>query len=86
MDGMKQLFKVARISAGKVKWEDWLELNEHQARLIANSGYGKRKEGYLLNENVVLELLKHKISRTARFALRVLLIDVRKGYAMVVYI
>ena len=86
MDGMKKLCKVARISGGKVKWEDWLELNEHQARLIADSGCGKRKEGALLNENVILELLGQKISRAVRFALHVLLIDVRKGYAMVVYI
>ena len=83
---MKKPYKVARISRNKVKWEDWLELSEDQAKMIADSSCGKRKEGYLLNENVILELLGQKISRAVRFALHVLLIDVRKGYAMVVYI
>ena len=83
---MKKPYKVARISGNKVKWEDWLELSEDQAKMIADSSCGKRKKGYLLNENVMLELLGQKISRTIRFVLHALLIDVKKGYAMVVFV
>lgn len=83
---MKKPYKVARILGNKVKWEDWLELSEDQAKMIADSSCGKRKEGYLLNENVMLELLGQKISRIVRFALHALLIDVKKGYAMVVFV
>lgn len=83
---MKKPYKVARISGNKVKWEDWLELSEDQAKMIIGCSCGKKKEGYLLNENVMLELLGQKISRTVRFALHALLIDVKKGYAMVVFV
>lgn len=86
MDGMEKLCKVARISGIKVKWEDWLELNKDLLKLVAESSCERKRDGYLLNENILLEFLEQKISRALRFALHALLIDVRKGYAIVIYI
>ena len=82
---MKKLYRVARISANKIKKEDCLKLSEDQALRIASHCI-IRKEGYALDEEILSELLAFHISRTDRFALIALLIDVRKGFQIVVFV
>lgn len=82
---MKKPYRVARVSANKIRREDSLELTEEQARRIVE-GCPMRKGGYTLNEDVLAELLALAVSRNQRFALFALLIEVRKGFLIVVFI
>lgn len=80
---MKKPYKVARISSNKIRREDNLELTEEQtARVVAHSQ--KWKCGYVLDKDVLAELLTLAVSRNQRFALIALLIEVKKGFKMVV--
>lgn len=80
---MKKAYKVARITANKIRREDLLELTEEQAMKVT-AHCRTRKYGYVLNEDVLAELLALAISRSQRFALVALLIEVRSGFKMVV--
>lgn len=82
---MNKVYKVARMSANKIKWEDSIDLAEQWADRIASSCV-KWKNGYALDENVLVELLNLCAGETVRFALLALLVDVRKGYKMVLFI
>lgn len=73
------------MSANNVRWEDSIDLSEEWAERIANSCV-KRKDGYALDENVLAELLDLHASETIRFALLALLVDVRKGHKIVLFI
>ena len=80
---MKKPYRVARIAANKIRREDLLELTEDQAaRVTAHSR--KWKNGYVLDEDVLAELLTLAVSRSQRFALIALLIEVGKGFKTVV--
>jgi hypothetical protein len=82
---MRKTYRIARMSANNVRWEDSIDLSEEWAERIANSCV-KRKDGYALDENVLAELLDLHASETIRFALLALLVDVRKGHKIVLFI
>ena len=82
---MNKVYKVARMSANKFRWEDELLMPEEWADRIASS-CEKRKDGYALDENVLAELLDLHASETIRFALLALLVDVIKGHKIVLFI
>ena len=62
---MKKPYKVARVSANKIKKEDYLELSEEQAGRVVESST-MRKGGYALDEEILTELLAFPISRITR--------------------
>ena len=80
---MKKPYRVVRISANKIRREDLLELTEEQAMRVTDHCQMK-KYGYVLNEDVLTELLALAVSRNQKFALVALLIEVRKGFKMAV--
>ena len=82
---MKKLYKVARIASEKVKWVESLELKEEMAERIAGSCC-KKKGGYILNKNVLLEFLDSGVSGNDRFVLLALLVEVVNGHLIVVFI
>jgi hypothetical protein len=82
---MRKTYRVARMSANKVRWEDCVDLPEEWADRITNSCV-KRKDGYALDENVLAELLDLHAGETVRFALLALLVDVRKGRKIVLFV
>ena len=73
------------MSANKVRWEDCVDLPEEWADRITNSCV-KRKDGYVLDENVLAELLDLQAGETVKFALLALLVDVRKGRKIVLFV
>ena len=80
---MKKPYRVARIAANKIRREDLLELTEDQAARVVAHGR-KWKCGYVLDGDILAELLAMAVSRSQRFALIALLIEVGKGFKMVV--
>jgi hypothetical protein len=82
---MKKPYKVARVSANKIKKEDYLELSEEQAGRVVESST-MRKGGYALDEEILTELLAFPISRNQRFALIALLIEVSRGLKIVMFV
>ena len=82
---MNKLYRVARLSGGNIKREDILELSEDQVRRIADY-CSMKKEGYALDEKVLVECLDLCVGNTAKYTLFALLIDVRKGFQIVVFI
>ena len=82
---MKKPCRVARIAANKIRREDLLELTEDQAARVVSHGR-KWKCGYVLDGDVLAELLAMAVSRSQRFALIALLIEVGKGFKTVVYV
>lgn len=82
---MKKLYKVARIASEKFKWMEGLELREELAERIAERCWMK-KGGYVLNKNVLLEFLDHRVSGNDRFVLLALLVEVMNGHLIVVFI
>ena len=82
---MKKLYKVARIASEKVKWVESLELKEEMAERIAESCC-KKKGGYILNNNVLLEFLISGVRGNDRFVLLALLVEVMNGHQIVVLI
>ena len=82
---MKKLYKVARVASEKVKWVESLELKEEMAERIAES-CGKKKGGYVLNKNVLLEFLDSGVRGKDRFVLIALLVEVMNGHLIVVFI
>ena len=82
---MGKTYRIAKMSANKVRWEDSIDLPVEWADRIASSCV-KRKDGYALDENVLAELLDLHASETIRFALLALLVDVRKGHKIVLFI
>lgn len=82
---MKKLYKVARIASEKFKWMEGLELKVEMAERIVES-CGKKKGGYILNKNVLLEFLDSGVSGNDRFVLLALLVEVMNGHLIVVFI
>ncbi len=82
---MKKLYRIARITANKIRREDSLELTEEQATRVVAHGQ-KWKCGYVLDGDVLAELLALAVSRSQRFSLIALLIEVGKGFKLVVFI
>ena len=82
---MKKPYRVARIAANKIRRVDSLELTEEQATRVVAHGQ-KWKCGYVLDGDVLAELLALAVSRSQRFALIALLIEVGKGFKTVVYV
>ena len=82
---MKKSYRVARITGGKIKREDVIELTGAQVTSITNH-CSIKKDGYSLDEEVLTECLDLCSNDMARFTLLALLIDVQKGFQIVVYI
>ena len=82
---MKKPYRVARIAANKIRREDLLELTEDQAARVVSHGR-KWKCGYVLDGDVLAELLAMAVSRSQRFALIALLIEVGKGFKTVAFV
>ena len=82
---MKKLYNVARIASEKVKWVESLELKEEMAERIAGRCC-KKKGGYILNKNVLLEFLDSGVRGNDRCVLLALLVEVMNGHQIVVFI
>ena len=82
---MKKSYKVARLANGKVKWEEGIELKVEMAERIAESCERKRG-GYVLNEKILAELLGCGVDGKYRFVLLALLIEVRNGRLILVFV
>ena len=82
---MRKTYRIARMSANKVRWEDSIDLPEEWAERIA-SHCAMRKEGYALDGKILAELYDLSLSGKDRFALLALLVEVLKGHQIVLFV
>ena len=82
---MRRVYRVARVSSNKVRWEDSIDLPVEWAERIANR-CTMRKEGYALDGKILAELLDLSLSSKDRFTLLALLVEVLKGYQIVLFV
>lgn len=82
---MRRVYRVARISSNNVRWEDGIDLPEEWVERIANCCAMKRG-GYALDDKILAELCNLSFSSKDKFTLLALLVDVLKGYQIVLFL
>ena len=82
---MRKTYRIARMSANKVRWEDSIDLPVEWAERIANH-CTMRKGGYAMDGKILAELYDLSISSKDRFSLLALLVEVLKGYRIVLFV
>ena len=82
---MRKVYRVVRYLGTEVKWEDSLSLPQEWADRIAQR-CERKSEGYILNDNILTELLGQSLSDSDRFSLLALLACVWQRQRIVFFI